>query len=353
MKVAIVTDTHFGSRNDSRNFSFFFKRFYDEVFFPYLRENGITRVLHGGDLFERRKYINFQSLNDAKEFFFEPLREFEVDLIVGNHDTYFKNTNSLNSPSLLLKNYPNIKIHWQPETIEIDGFKLALLPWICTGNYQESMDFIKSTEATHLIGHLELTGFEMHLGQINDHGFDPKIFNKFEQVFSGHFHHRSTRGNITYLGSPYEQTWSDYNDPKGFHVFDTETRELTFIENPFKMFHKIFYDDVQTDVEETITKTDFDQYTNTYVRVVIKEKNNPFGFERFIDKLNNSNPIDVTFTDDTLDLSFEDDELLDDVEDTPAIIIQTVESSVNPKHAPALKKLLLDLFSEAESLSRI
>jgi DNA repair exonuclease SbcCD nuclease subunit len=352
VKVAIVTDTHFGSRNDSRNFSFFFRRFYDNVFFPYLKEHNIKRVLHGGDLFERRKFINFQSLGDAREYFFEPLRDYEVDLIVGNHDTYFKNTNVLNSPSLLLNDYPNIKVHWEPTEIDLDGFKMAMLPWICTGNISESMEFIRDSNATHLLGHLELTGFEMHLGHINNHGFDPSIFNKFEQVYSGHFHHRSTRGNISYLGSPYESTWSDFNDPKGFHVFDTETKELTFIENPFKMFYKIYYDDAQTEIEELL-KQEFDQYTNTYVRVVIKEKTNPFGFERFVDKLENSNPIDITYTDDTLDLSFDDDDLIEDVEDTPAIIAQSVEQSVNPRHVDAMNALMRDLFNEAVSLSRV
>jgi DNA repair exonuclease SbcCD nuclease subunit len=352
MQVAIITDTHIGSRNDSRNFSVFFRRFYEEVFFPYLREHGITRILHGGDLFERRKYINFQSLGDSREYFFDPLRDYDVDLIVGNHDTYFKNTNVLNSPDLLLNDYPRFKSHWQPTTIDLDGFELALLPWVCTSNFEESMEFIRNTSASHLLGHLEIAGFEMHLGQINDHGFDPKIFDKFEQVWSGHFHHKSSRGNIMYLGSPYEQTWSDYNDPKGFHVFDTETRELTFVENPYRMFHKIYYDDVQNDPEQLIAGN-FEEYTNTYVRVVIKEKSNPFAFERFIDKLSASNPIDITYTDDTLDLNIGDDELMEDIEDTAAIIVSSIEQSANPRHQVALKKMLLELYNEAVSLSRL
>lgn len=352
MLVVILTDTHIGSRNDSRNFSIFFKRFYDNVFFPYLREHGIKRVLHGGDLFERRKYINFQSLGDARDYLFEPLRDYDVDLIVGNHDTYFKNTNALNSPTLLLGEYPNIKVHDSPAEIDLDGFKMAMLPWICTGNFQESMDFIEKTNATHLLGHLEIRGFEMYAGSVNDHGFDPKVFDKFAQVYSGHYHHRSTHGNISYLGSPYESTWSDFNDPRGFHVFDTDTRELTFIENPYRMFHKVYYNDVKEDVEEMIAK-DYDAFTNTYVRVVIQEKTNPFGFERLLDKIGKTNPIDISFTDDTLDLSFGDEELMEDIEDTQSIIVQSIEQAANPIHQEALKKFMLDLYGEAVSLSRI
>lgn len=353
MRVALITDTHVGVRNDSRNFSQYFDKFYTNVFFPYLKQHGIKQIIHLGDTFERRKYINFQSLGAARQYMFEPLNEFDVDMIVGNHDTYFKNSNHLNSPSLLLKDFKNINVHWQPTTKRYDGLDIALLPWICSGNYTESMEFLQQSSATTLMGHLEIMGFEMYMGSSNNDGFDPEIFNKFEQVFSGHFHHRSTRGNITYLGSPYETTWSDYADPRGFHIFDTQTRTLEFIENPYKMFHKIYFDDSETDIDELLSQ-DLEQYTNTYVRVVIKQKNNPYGFERFIDNLTKVNPIDISFTDDTLDLSFDDHEL-DDVEDTRAIIEQTVEqiAKEKPKIVKPLKKLMIDLYSEAVNMSRI
>ena len=59
MKIALVTDLHFGARGDSVPFDNFFKKFYDDTFFPYLVEHGIKTIFDLGDTFDRRKYINF------------------------------------------------------------------------------------------------------------------------------------------------------------------------------------------------------------------------------------------------------------------------------------------------------
>jgi DNA repair exonuclease SbcCD nuclease subunit len=351
-KVCLINDTHFGGRSDSRNFSKYFERFYTDIFFPYLKKHGIQRVVHGGDIFDRRKYINFLTLSDSRRFFFEPMREFEMDLIVGNHDVSWKNRNDLNSPDLLLKDYPNIKVHTSALELDVDGFKLALLPWVCSDNYEESMQFVKDTTATHMYAHLEIQGFEMHLGQISESGFDRSVFSKFEQVLSGHFHHKSNAGNISYLGSPYEMTWADYNDPKGFHVFDTNTRQLTFVENPYKMFQKIYYNDVTEDIDDVLAR-DYDQYTNSYVRLVIQDKSNPFNFERVVDKIEKASPIDLSFVDDTLDLSLDNSDISEDVEDTPTIIASSVEQAVKESQKKDVKKLILELYNEAISLSRV
>jgi DNA repair exonuclease SbcCD nuclease subunit len=101
-----------------------------------------------------------------------------------------------------------------------------MMPWICADNYEQCMGAINTTKSTIMFCHTDIVGFQMHKGQACDEGFDPKQFSKFDLVFSGHFHHRSTIGNITYLGNPYEMTWADFEDPRGFNIFDTDTREL-------------------------------------------------------------------------------------------------------------------------------
>lgn len=343
MKVCLITDTHIGARNDSRNFSKYFEKFYTDVFFPYLKDNDITRIIHLGDIFDRRKYINFQTLHESRRWLFEPLREYEVDLIIGNHDTSFKNTNDVNSPDLVLRDYPNIKVHSEAVDIDVDGTPLAILPWVCSDNYLESMEFLSKTRSQLLFGHLEIQGFEMHAGSVSDTGFDENLFKRFDMVFSGHFHHRSTRGNIHYLGSPYEMTWSDYSDARGFHVFDTDTRELTFVQNPYSIFHKVFYDDsVRELVEARIASNDFEHLANTFVKVVVKERTDPFLFDRFVEKIEAIQPIDLTFIDNTMDMMFQEDISDDDIEDT-ASIIATMVASV-PKEA--VRKPLLALMAE-------
>jgi DNA repair exonuclease SbcCD nuclease subunit len=237
MKVAILTDTHFGARNDSHDFDTYFRKFYDEVFFPYLDKTQIKTLLHLGDVFDRRKYINFNTLRSCKEYFFEQLKKRDIDMkvIPGNHDTYYKNTNEVNSLDLLLREYSNIEIIEQPTVIELGGRVVSFIPWLCADNYDASMTVIQQP-ADVCFGHFEIAGFDMFRGAKNEAGMDRKVLKHFKKVLTGHFHHRSTDDNVYYLGSPYGFTWSDYDDKRGFHVLDTATLDLEFIENPFEIF---------------------------------------------------------------------------------------------------------------------
>lgn len=355
MKVALITDTHFGARNDNSAFLKYFKRFYDDVFFPYLKENNINRIIHLGDVVDRRKYINYQTQHIMHETFFKPIidNQYETDIIIGNHDTYYKNTNKINSMEQLYGSSEFTNIRWYdntPEVINIDGCDIMLLPWLCSDDAHSFLQQVDETTAQVLFGHLELKGFEMYRGAINDHGYDPSIFNKFDIVCSGHFHHKSSVGNIHYLGTPYEITWSDYNDPRGFHIFDTDTRELEFIQNPYTMFNKIFYDDSNQTMEYVVNQ-DYDKLTNSYVKVVIKEKNNPYWFDMFIERLEKANPLHVQVVEDHLNLDLEsEDDIISEAEDTLTILhnyVNALDVNVNKKN---LEDVIKDLYSDALNL---
>jgi DNA repair exonuclease SbcCD nuclease subunit len=263
MKVAIITDQHFGGRNDSVHFLDYYDKFYTETFFTTIDKNNINTVIILGDTFDRRKYINFYSLKRTKEMFFDPLhkRGINVQMLAGNHDTYFKNTNNVNSIDLLLGEYDNINVIHSPKTIYVDPVHICMIPWICAENYNDSMNQIQNTNADICMGHFEIEGFVMHRGAICEEGLDRSIFKHFDAVFSGHYHHKSKQNNIQYLGNPYEMTWIDYNDERGFHLFDLETKELQFIKNPNVMFHKIIYDDKNESITQ-ITGKDLKQYIN-------------------------------------------------------------------------------------------
>ena len=237
MKVAIITDTHYGARKGSKHLHDYFELFYKNVFFPSLEEHKIDTVVHMGDIFDSRKAIDLQSLEWAKRVVFEPLKKYKVHLAIGNHDCYYKNTNNVNSPQLLLKSYPNISTYSEPVEIKLDKLKLLILPWINSENFNETKELIESTKAKIAMGHLELNGFRATRGHLMETGMDIDIFNKFEKVFSGHFHTRSNDGKIFYLGNPYEMFWNDVNDPRGFHIFDTETLTHTPINNPYRLFY--------------------------------------------------------------------------------------------------------------------
>ena len=243
MKVAIITDTHFGGKNDNLQFASFQRRFYEGTFFPILDRENITTVLHLGDTFDRRKYTNYNTLKLAKEMFFTPIYERSIDLhvILGNHDCYFKTTNDVNSISLTCGEYPITLYKDIPEVVDFQGLHVFFIPWISPANYALSMNMIKKAGADVVMGHLPLHGAEMLDNVYCDDGIERKHFKRFERVFSGHFHKQQDDGHIRYLGAPYEITWNDYNSKKGFHILDTETRELEFYQNPHRLFKKIFY----------------------------------------------------------------------------------------------------------------
>lgn len=349
MKLALITDTHWGIRNDSQVFYDYFKLFLDDVFFPTLNKHEIRHVIHLGDLVDRRKYANFLTLHRLRKDFLEPFEDGMIDLyvILGNHDTYYKNTNEVNALKELVEGkYQFIHAIEKPQTLEFDGSDILFLPWICEDNYQESMDAIKDTSAQIVMGHLELNGFEMFRGSISDHGMDHKLFDRFDVVCSGHYHHKSDTGNIHYLGAFAEYTWSDFDDLRGFHIFDTETRELTFIRNPYKMFQKVWYDDADRTVDEVLG-ADLD-VRNKMVKVIVKNKTNPYCFDLFIDKIEKSGVIDLQVVEDHLNLDLiDDEEFMDSAEDTLTVCrkyISQVNFSVDSKK---LERVITNLYTEA------
>jgi len=350
MKIALVTDTHFGARGDNLAFAAYFKRFYDEVFFPYLKENNIRTLVHLGDIVDRRKFINFQTAKILRESFIEPIVEAGIDahLIIGNHDTYYKNTNEVNSMAELYEHgvYPNLHFYSRPEVVDFAGEPIIMMPWICQDTRDESFDIINSGKSQVLFGHLELHGFEMYKNNPVHIGMDPKLFSSLDVVCSGHFHTRSTRGNVTYLGCPYEMTWSDFDDPKGFHVYDTETRSLEFIENPNRMFHKVKYDD-QEMKNEDILAMEFPELANGIVKVIVKNKTNPFFFDLFIDKIEKVGVVDLQVVEDHLNLDLQDDEdIVDEAEDTLTILTKYIDQLEDVDRV-GLEQLIRNLYDEA------
>lgn len=288
-KLAILCDTHAGIRNSSDIFANNADLFYNDIFFPYLIKNNIKRIIHLGDVFDNRKFINFKSLHNYRKSFLTKLREYNIhmDVIPGNHDTFYKNTNELNALKELLGHYMNeVTIHMDPTVLDFNGFKFAMLPWICADNYTKSIEFIQKCKADWLGGHLELKGFDVLKGVPSHGGMDAEIFSKFEQVISGHFHTKSERGNVKYLGTQLEFFWSDAHDPKHFHILDTETRELEAIHNPHTLFERIYYDDSK----DNYLNFDFTKVHNKFVKIVVINKSDLFTFDQFVDKIQ-SQPI--------------------------------------------------------------
>ena len=262
MKVAIITDTHFGARKSSKLFHNYFEKFYKDIFFPTIDELGIDTIIHMGDAFDSRKSIDFTSLDWSKRVVFDPIKERKITmhLMVGNHDVYYKNTNDINAVDLLLKEYNNVLVYSSTTKVKVGGLDILFIPWINEQNYESSVQSIKTSTCICAMGHLELSGFRAHRGCIMENGMDSELFEGFQKVFSGHYHTRSSDGKIFYLGNPYQMFWNDVNDERGFHIFDTETLEHTPINNPYELFHNIYYEDTDHQLFD-VTK-----YINKIVR---------------------------------------------------------------------------------------
>lgn len=347
MRVAIITDQHFGARSDSQAFLDFYEKFYDNTFFPALEDNEIKTVLILGDTFDRRKYVNFYSLGRAKKMFFDKLAEKDIDVIMiaGNHDTYFKNTNEINSPELLLKEYKNIQIIDEAVTLDVHGTEVCFVPWVCTDNFDHSMQTMKDTSAEICMGHFEIAGFAMYRGMQSNEGFTADTFKKFDMVFSGHYHHRSNDNHIYYLGNPYELTWQDYNDPRGFHLFDLNTRSLDFIQNPYTMFARLEYDD--TGVLEDLDALDLQ---GKYVKLVVVNKTDYYKFDKYVQKLYNKGCAEIKIVEDLSE--FNEGEVSSDInlEDTLDVLSNYIDSVQTDADKEKIKTFMRTLYTEAVNI---
>ena len=340
MRVAIITDTHYGARKGSKYLHDYFELFYRDVFFPSLEEHNIDTVIHMGDIFDSRKAIDLKSLEWAKRVVFEPLKKYKVFSIIGNHDCYYKDTNHVNSPELLLQNYPNIKLYNKATEIKVGKAKILMLPWINCENFDETEKLINKTKAKVAMGHLELNGFRATRGHMMETGMDIGIFDKFEKVFSGHFHTRSNDGKIFYLGNPYEMFWNDVNDPRGFHIFDTETLEHTPINNPYKLFYNVYYDDTNYKLFNTSL------YKDKIVKVIVRQKSKPKEFEKFIDKLYASGVQDLKIIE-NFDIQESEDFEIDEDENTLSILNRYIDESEFDLDKNIIKGIFKDLYRQA------
>ena len=350
MKLAVLNDTHCGIRNSSEIFLKNAADFYENIFFPYCRENNIEQILHLGDYYDHRKFVNFKALNHNRKHFLDPLRKYKMkmDIIPGNHDTYYKNTNDLNSLKECLGHYMNeIHIIMEPTVMEYGSLKMALLPWINAENNERYMKFISECKADWLGGHLELSGFDLMRGIKQHHGMNHKIFSKFEQVLTGHYHTASYQDNVWYLGSQLEFFWSDAHDPKYFHVIDTETREVEKIQNTYTLFEKIVYNDEKMDYNNyNVSNLD-----GKFVKVVVVNKSDTFTFDRFIDRIQNQNIHELKIAEnfqEFLGENVDDDGL--EIEDTSQLVDDYIDGVDTDLDKDRIKINMRELMIEAQAL---
>lgn len=355
MKIAILADTHFGVRANNLRFHRNNREFFANIFFPTLVDRDIHNAIHVGDVFDERVKIDIHTIKQARQYFFEPLEKFDIhlEIIPGNHDLYWRERDDTSSLKEIVDQYKGINIvesvgflknlqHHRPYTNEF-----LLIPWINQQNRNKSLEIISEANKIGNViafGHLELVGYHMYRGQIAAKGDDPVIFNGFKHVYSGHYHHKNSAGNITYLGSNQQHTWADAGDRRGFHIFDTKTHEIEFIENPYDMFAYIDYVD-QLDAQG---KRDLPfNPDNMYIRVRPDTITKQTQMDAYVKRLTTAGAADVKVMQPKLSVETAEqlsDYDLEQVNDTVQIIRNSVDD-VNTRTK------MLDLYEKAIAIS--
>jgi DNA repair exonuclease SbcCD nuclease subunit len=310
-----------------------------------MQEHKIKAIYQLGDLFDRRKFINFNTLAECKRYFFDYLHTNGIQLVtlLGNHDIFWKESLSVNAQSLILGEYDNIIVIDKPTRMHEDNTTIDLIPWICKENQTDVFNFIDTSKSDLCLGHFELVGFPMHRGMLAETGLSHDMFAKYERVLSGHYHTRSKQENVEYIGVPYEMTWQDANDPKGFGVFDTETRQLEFIQNPFTIHEKIEYND--KDVEPIDLTTI--EIKDKYIKLVVINKTDLYKFDRFVNQLYEQEPYEVKIIEDLSEFNEGTIDAEINLEDTVSILGNYIDSVQTEGDKEAIKTFVKALYIEA------
>lgn len=355
MKIAVVTDSHYGVRNDSPVFLQYIVDFFTNQFFPYLKAHGITHVIHGGDLVDSRKKVNIRTLEALHNSFFDPIKEMGINTlaICGNHDVYYKNTNELNLVREAFHDELPEHIHFVQdiETVNFAGIDIDCYGWINQSNIDAALALMEKPKSKVAFGHFEFAGFEMSRGQIMLHGMDHKLLRKYEFVGSGHYHERSQRDNVTYFGTPYPLTWIDYGCPRGFHVFDTETLELEFVRNHKTLFYKLIYDDSEMSLDDHIERYRSTDLKDAMVKIIVHSCQRPAELDLFRKEIDSLQPMTVATIEDTKRFVLEEVEIKES-ESTLSVLTRYADvAEIDQKDE--LKAFLTEVYHEAiaESLN--
>jgi|TARA_B100001250_G_scaffold216075_1_gene185415 hypothetical protein len=340
MKVAIITDQHFGARKNSKLFHDYFLKFYNDVFFPTIEERGIDTIIDMGDTFDNRKGIDFAALDWSKKNYYDKLSHCKIHTIVGNHTAYYKNTNTVNAIDLLLREYDNIICYSEATETKFGRLKVLFVPWMNSENEQSTLTKIAKSKAKMVMGHLEINGFTATRGHVMMDGYESNIFDKFAKVFSGHYHTRSNNGKIYYLGNPYEMFANDTGDDRGFHIFDTETLETEEIRNPYRLFHTITYEDND---HQTF---DGRQFKDKIVKLLVKKKSFPKKFDQFVDKLYAADVAELKIIENFQE-EIDHDNIDIESEDTISLLNRYVEESDSNINKSQIQSLIQDIYKEA------
>lgn len=288
-----------------------------------------------------------------KPYWFDPLVEygFHMHALLGNHDITLRESLSINTPESMLQDYiksGHLTVYKEPTVVNVDSnTTFDIIPWICQENQEAVMAFMNRKKASDLcLGHFEIQGASMYKGIPGHGGLSQDLFERYEATLSGHYHTRSflNDGKINYVGTPYELTWMDANDPRGFTVFDTVTRKFEFIQNQEVMFKKVYYRGNNSPIPEGIEEK--------YVKLIVERKDDIKDFDAFLNSVRLLNPFDLAIIENHDDLvggNIGDDGEVE-IEDTLTIIANYIDSLQTSVDKDKVKSYINGLYAEGMSV---
>jgi len=345
-KIAILGDTHFGARSSNRVVEYWQRKFFEECFWPEIKNQGITEIIQTGDYFDNRKSIDLQSLAFQKEVFVDKVAEYECNahVIVGNHDIPYRNTLKNNSISQILTREKGFHVYSDTDDVEIGSRTITFMPWICRDNVEKLSQRIRDG-GDIMVGHFEISGFVMHPGMMSKHeGLQMGDFGGWEKVLSGHYHTQSHNANIQYVGTPYQMNWNDANSKHGFWILDTTDDSMVFHENPFYFFNKFVW---EGECKEPVNGPGVE---NGFVKVIVKKKGNFEEFENFIDSINFQQPYDLKIVESFEEFNQDNVHDMIKMTSTTETIEEYIESVGTDLNKETIKKMMVEIYEEALSL---
>lgn len=266
-QVAIFSDLHLGIYADSQEWHTVALNWAKWVK-TELEDRAIDTIFFLGDFFHNRTDVSVSTLHIGSQIL-EIFEDFDMYVIVGNHDAWYKNRSDVHSLGMM-RNWDNIELIDSPKMVTLAGKTCNFVPW---GHEVEQ-------ESDYLFGHFETISFKMNGVTTCEHGFTPDyLLDKSSRVYSGHFHVKSDKkykqGSIRYVGNTFPMDFNDEGDYKGIYILDLKSGDEEFVKNEVSpSFHRL-----------NIIKEDYKFKKQTIEGNVIKLVFDPDMDEKVVEKL--------------------------------------------------------------------
>lgn len=257
-KIAVIGDIHFSRKAENPTIKKHIKagqREFFEFLAKDLEERGIKTILMTGDIHDTRVIIDVEALVTTKRLLQEKFKNFDIHMILGNHDMYYENSYDISSLELF-EDIPNVTVYRknvvQKEFLNKNWY---FIPWVIPEKEEKFVGFLEKLakkpkekrDNTILFGHFDMFGVDMEgNGNLSPVGMDPNMFLKAAKLsLSGHYHGKSQikkmDGELLYVGSPYPMTFANADSKHGYWVLDEEMNK-EFIENTISPTFKDIWD---------------------------------------------------------------------------------------------------------------